>query len=140
MNNFWVNAHGGSTHFPIALLFASLLFDVAGFTLHRRKIMSRDLHMAAFYAILLGALATFAAVLSGLIISNWQFAGAGTLARHHLFVWPAFGLIVGLAAWRLLVREKASRPAYGGYLLMSLVATVFMLAAGYWGGELLLGG
>jgi len=131
---FWANIHGGSTHFPIALLFSSFLFDVTGYGLHRRA-FSRDLHTAAFYA-LLGALASFAAVLSGLIISGWQFAGGGALAKHHLFVWPAFGLIVGLAIWRLIVRENASRPAYGGYIAASLVATGLMLGAGYWGGEM----
>ncbi len=133
---FWGNIHGGSTHFPIALLFSSFLFDAAGFALHRRA-FSRDLHTAAFYALLLGALASFAAVLSGLIISNWQFYGGGKLAKHHLFVWPAFGLIVALAVWRLVVRDSASRPAYGLYLLTSFVATGFMLTAGYWGGELM---
>ncbi len=135
---FWGNIHGGSTHFPIALLFSSFLFDVTGFGLHRKAI-SRDLHIAAFYALLLGALITFAAVLSGLIISGWQFTGGGALVKHHLFVWPAFGLIVALAVWRLIVRDKASRPAYGGYLLASLVATGLMLAAGYWGGEMGMG-
>ena len=136
---FWANIHGGSTHFPIALLFSSFLFDAAGYGLHR-KAFSRDLHVAAFYALLLGALASFVAVLSGLIISGWQFKGGGTLAKHHLFVWPAFGLIVALAVWRLIVRDKASRPAYGGYIAASLVATGLMLAAGYWGGELGMGG
>jgi len=135
---FWGNIHGGSTHFPIALLFSSFLFDVAGFGLHRKPI-SRDLHIAAFYALLLGALITFAAVLSGLIISDWQFTGGSALAKHHLFVWPAFGLIVALAVWRLIVQGRASRPAYGGYLLASLVATGLMLAAGYWGGEMGMG-
>ena len=132
---FWYNIHGGSTHFPIALLFSSFLFDAAGYGLHR-KTWSRDLHVAAFYALLLGALASFAAVLSGLILSGWQFYGGGNLAKHHLFVWPAFGLIVALAVWRVIVRDTASRPAYGGYLAASAVATGLMLAAGYWGGEL----
>jgi uncharacterized membrane protein len=135
---FWGNIHGGSTHFPIALLFSSFLFDVAGFGLHRKAI-SRDLHIAAFYAVLLGVLITFAAVLSGLIITGWKFSGEGSLAKHHLFAWPAFGLIVALAVWRLIVRHKASRPAYGGYLLASLVATGLMLATGYWGGEMGMG-
>ena len=133
---FWGSIHGGSTHFPIALLFSSFFFDVAGFTLHQ-KTWSRDLHIAAFYALLLGALASLVAVLSGLIISHWQFSGSGLLAKHHLFVWPAFGLIVALAVWRMVVRDTASRPVYGVYLAASLVATGLMLAAGYWGGELM---
>lgn len=133
---FWGNIHGGSTHFPIALLFGSFAFDALGYGLHRRVGTSRDLHAAAFYALILGALASFVAVLSGLIISHWQFAGGGELGKHHLFVWPAFGLIVALAVWRLMVRGGASRAAYGGYLAASLVATALMLGAGYWGGEL----
>ncbi len=138
-SKFWANIHGGSTHFPIALIIASVLFDVAGYALNREP-HSRDLHVAAFYALVLGALASFVAVLSGLIISGWHFGGDGLLAKHHLFVWPAFGLIVALAVWRLVVRQQASRHAYGAYLVVSLAGAVLMALAGYWGGELQGGG
>jgi uncharacterized membrane protein len=137
--SFWVKVHGGTTHFPIALIIASMLFDLVGYALNREP-YSRDLHMAAFYSLLLGALASFAAMLSGLIISQWQVFGEGTLAKHHDFVWPAFALIVGLAVWRVVIRERASRRAYAAYLACSIVAAVLMATAGYWGGEMLLGG
>ena len=136
---FWVNVHGGTTHFPIAMIIASMLFDIVGFVIQREP-HTRDLHRAAFYALLLGALASFAAVLSGLIISNWELFGSGTLAKHHDFVWPAFALIVGLAVWRLVVGMNASRRAYAIYLVFSLITAVVMTTAGYWGGELLTGG
>jgi uncharacterized membrane protein len=29
LNKLWANLHGGSTHFPIALMIASVLFDLA---------------------------------------------------------------------------------------------------------------
>jgi uncharacterized membrane protein len=131
----WTDIHGGSTHFPIALLFSSFLFDLAAYVLNRDS-TSRDLHAAAFYALVLGALMSFVAVLSGLVMTHWQFSGAGDLAKHHLFVWPAFGLIVALAVWRLIVRDSAGRSTFGLYLVAALVATAFMLAAGYWGGEM----
>jgi uncharacterized membrane protein len=131
--------HGGSTHFPIALIIAAMLFDLAGCALSREP-HSRDLHMAAFYALLLGALGSFGAVLSGLVISQWQVFGDGTLAKHHNFVWPAFALMVGLVAWRMVVRQHASRRAYAVYLACSTVTAILMTAAGYWGGELLLSG
>lgn len=137
-NQFWAKIHGGSTHFPIALVIASLLFDVIGFVVNRQP-QSRDLHIAAFYALLLGALASFAAVLSGLILSRWQTFGTGLLAKHHDFVWPAFALVVEIAVWRIVVRDRASRPAFGIYLVVALVAAGLMAAAGYWGGEMLLG-
>ena len=137
--SFWAKVHGGTTHFPIALLIASLLFDLMGFAFPRRP-ESRDLHAAAFYALLLGALASFAAAVSGLAVSGWRTGGGGALGRHHLFVWPAFGLIVGLSVWRLVVRDRASRLGYGLYLIVSFIGATLMAAAGYWGGEMLLAG
>lgn len=116
-----------------------MLFDLAGYALNREP-HSRDLHAAAFYSLLLGALASFVAVLSGLVISQWQVFGEGTLAKHHDFVWPAFALLIGLAVWRLVIRQRASRRAYAAYLACSIVAAVLMATAGYWGGEMLLGG
>jgi len=135
LEKLWANLHGGSTHFPIALMIASFLFDAGAYLV--REPLKRDLHVAGFYALLLGAAATLVAVLSGLIISAWQFFGAGTLATHHDFVWPAFGLMIGLAVWRLVVREGASRPAFGVYLVVAAATAGLMAAAGYWGGELL---
>ena len=51
--------------------------------------------------IVLGALGSYAAVASGLIMTKWQVWGHGTLLRHHQFVWPAFALMTGLATWRI---------------------------------------
>lgn len=138
MSKLWANLHGGSTHFPIALMIASFLFDAAGYFV--REPHKRDLHVAGFYALLLGALATFVATVSGLAISAWQFFGQGTLGTHHDFVWPAFGLMIALAVWRLVVRETSSRPAFAAYLACAAVTAGVMAAAGYWGGEMLLGG
>lgn len=138
-NKFWVDMHGGSTHFPVALIVASMLFDLIGYVINREP-HSRDLHVAAFYSLMLGAVASFGAVLSGLIISRWQVFGDGTLAKHHDFVWPAFALIIGLAVWRLIVRERATRHAFAVYLACSIITAVLMATAGYWGGEMLLGG
>ena len=138
-NPIWARLHGGSTHFPIALLLSSLLFDFLGFFL-RREPLSRDLHVAGFYALLLGTLGSFAAVLSGLMLTHWETLGKGGLRTHHLFLWPAFALLVGLAVWRLVVREHAGRSAFGAYLVVAVVAAGLMAAAGYWGGEMLLGG
>jgi uncharacterized membrane protein len=136
LEKLWANLHGGSTHFPIGLMIASVLFDALAYFLNREP-YKRDLHAAGFYTLLLGAAGCFAAVLSGLAISAWQFFGAGLLAKHHDFVWPAFGLMIGLAVWRLVVRGGASRPAFGIYLIVAALTAVLMGAAGYFGGELL---
>jgi len=136
LEKLWANLHGGSTHFPIALMIASVIFDGLAYFLNRDP-LKRDLHAAGFYALLLGAAATLVATLSGLAISAWQFFGEGILAKHHDFVWPAFGLMIGLAVWRLVVRGEATRPAFGVYLLVAGITAGLMAAAGYFGGELL---
>jgi len=139
MEKLWLNLHGGSTHFPIGLMIASVLFDFLAYALNREP-YKRDLHAAGFYCLLLGAAGSFLAVLSGFVISAWKFFGEGLLGKHHDFVWPAFGLMIGLAVWRLIVRNEASRPAFGVYLIVAAITAGLMAAVGYYGGELLEGG
>jgi uncharacterized membrane protein len=135
---FLARVHGGATHFPIALLMVSVAFDHAGFW-WRNELRRREFFAAGFYTLLIAAAASPIAVLSGLALSQGQLLGTGALAMHHRFVWPAFGLVIGLAVWRLVVREHASRRAGGRYLALATLAAAAMTAAGYWGGEMIIG-
>jgi uncharacterized membrane protein len=141
-NSLWVKMHGGTTHFPIALVVASTLFDLAGLLVPDNPAKSRwaGFRAAGFYTLILGALGSFGAVLSGLVISHGEILGHGNLAHHHTFLWPAFGLLLGLAVWRVVVGNHASQRAFKIYLAASVVTCGLMGAAGYWGGELLLNG
>jgi uncharacterized membrane protein len=136
---FWLRLHGGSTHFPIVLLFVSVLFDMLGLCWPDRS-ARRGLHIAGFGAALIAVSVTFVAVVSGLLISNWRTWGSGSLLLHHIFVWPVFGISIALVVWRLLMGERASSRAFGIYLLGMLGASALVFAAGYWGGELALAG
>ena len=136
---FWLRVHGGSTHFPIVLLGVSVLFDVLGLYWPDRS-ARRGLRFAGFGAALIAVSFTFVAVASGLLISNWRTLGSGSLLRHHIFVWPVFGISIALVVWRLIMRERASSRAFGIYLLGMLAASALVFAAGYWGGELALAG
>jgi len=109
-NDLWAKMHGGATHFPIALVMASTLFDLASLFVRDHPGLTRraGLQAAGFYTIVLAALGAFGAVGSGLVMSQGQLWGRGNLARHHAFLWPAFGLLIGLAVWRLVVRDRAS--------------------------------
>ncbi|HEU5336552.1 MAG TPA: hypothetical protein VFU27_11340 [Terriglobales bacterium] len=62
------------------------------------------------------------------------------MARHHVFLWPAFGLLLFLAVWRLALSKTASAAALRVYLAVVVMAALLMGAAGFWGGELLLNG
>ena len=141
-NSLWVKMHGGTTHFPIALIMASVLFDLVSFLAPDNADKSRraGFRAAGFYTLILGALGSLGAVVSGLVISHGQLWGRGNLARHHKFLWPAFALLMALAIWRVLVGNRASPQSLRIYLGVSMVTAALMGAAGYWGGELLLNG
>ena len=139
-NSIWVKMHGGTTHFPIALVMASVLFDLAAVVLPDNGEGTRraGFRAAGYYTLLLAALGSIGAVASGLIISRGELWGRGNLAYHHTFLWPAFGMVVALASWRLVVGGRASHVAFKIYLAASILTGGLMAAAGYWGGELLL--
>jgi len=131
--------HGSATHFPMALLIVSAIFDLAGFW-WRNEARRRDFCAVGFYSLMIAAAASPFAVLSGLALSKGVVLGDGRLALHHYFIWPAFGLLIGLAVWRLVVRGQESRRARGAYLILAGIAAAFMMGAGYWGGEMVVGG
>ena len=135
---FWARMHGGATHFPIACLMMSVLFDHAGFW-WRDELRRGEFRSVGYYSLLIAAAASPVAVLSGIALSKGILLGTGMLALHHYFIWPAFGLLIGLVVWRLVVRERASRRADGCYLALASLTLVAMMTAGYWGGEMIIG-
>jgi hypothetical protein len=64
--------------------------------------------------------------------------GHDAMRFHHLFVWPAFALIVGAATWRVLGRDPLSQRPPVGYLAVAGLAAILVMGAGYWGGEMML--
>jgi len=137
--SIWSKLHGAATHFPIALMLVSAFCD-ALVLVTRDEEWRRSLRSASGLTIVLGALGSYAAVFSGLVLARWQVGGHGALLRHHQFVWPAFALMTGLATWRILTRSSAERAPAPIYLVLMFLAAVLMSGAGYWGGELLNGG
>jgi uncharacterized membrane protein len=141
-NSIWLKMHGGTTHFPIALVMASVAFDLAAVIVPENADGTRraGFRAAGYYTLLLAAMGAIGAVISGLVMTHGQIWGRGNLAHHHAFLWPAFGMVVALAGWRLVVGGRASHAAFRIYLTASIVTGGLMAAAGYWGGELLLNG
>ena len=135
---FWARAHGGLTHLPIALTFGAAFFDALAF-FGRRSPKRDEFRAIGYWLVIVGALGSFGAVLSGLVLSKGTIGGTGAVSLHHCFVWPAFALIVGLATWRFLVGRNPSRRAFALYVTTMLVGCSFMGAAGFFGGEMLLG-
>jgi uncharacterized membrane protein len=133
----WDKLHGAMTHFPIALLLFSTGCDFVSVVL---KKLARELRLVSFYGLAVAALASLGAVISGIALSKGDLWGRGDFGWHHRFVWPAFGLLVALAVWRLVVRDAMSRFGLCLYLFLMLLASGLIAAAGYFGGEILLSG
>jgi uncharacterized membrane protein len=135
---FWERAHGGFTHLPIALNFAAAFFDALAFFC-RRSSRRREFGAIGYWLVIIGALGSFGAVFSGLVLTKGVIGGTGAVLLHHYFVWPAFTLIVGLATWRFLVGRDPSPRGFTLYLGIMLLGCSLMGAAGFFGGEMLLG-
>jgi uncharacterized membrane protein len=108
---FWLRMHGGATHFPIVLLFVSVVLDVLALCWPDQS-ARRGLQSAATLLAAVAVVASFGAIASGLVISRWRTMGTGSLLRHHLFVRPAFTVSIGLVVWRVIMRERATPRAF----------------------------
>ena len=135
----WDKLHGATTHFPIALLLFSTLCDFASVTFKKLP-FARGLRLVSLDGLAVAALGSLGAVVSSIALTKGDLWGRGYLGWHHRFVWPAFGLLVALAVWRLVVRDETSRIGLCVYLILMLLASGFVAAAGYFGGEILLSG
>jgi len=127
------------THFPIALLLFSALCDFAS-VLFGRFAFATGLRRVSLFGLAVSAAASVVAVVSGIALTKGNMWGSGELGWHHRFIWPAFGLLILLAVWRLIVRDQMSRTGFFLYLFLMFLTSGLVAAAGYFGGELVLGG
>jgi uncharacterized membrane protein len=137
LNEIWPRLHGASTHFPIALALVAGLFEALAIFVGDDGIKS-TLRTAATFLVPIAAAGAVVSVVSGLGLAHGELLGAGSLRAHHLFVWPAFGLLVAVSTWRLIAGSNPSPRALVVYRIALWCDAALILAAGYWGGELAL--
>jgi uncharacterized membrane protein len=137
LNEIWPRLHGASTHFPVALVPLAACFEALALFV-RGDEWRRRLRACAALLVPLAALGAIAAVVSGLGTAHGELLGSGSMRMHHLFVWPAFGLLVAIAMGRMLLGADAPARALAIYRVALFVNTALILGAGYWGGELVL--
>jgi len=136
-DDWWLRLHGASTHLPVALVPVAACFEVLALFV-RGDELRRRLRASAALLLPLAALGAMAAVLSGLGAAHGEVLGSGFLRRHHYFVWPAFGLLIAVAVGRLMMGKQPSARALLIYRIALCANAALILAAGYWGGELVL--
>ena len=137
VDDLWSRLHGASTHLPVALVPVAACFEVLALFV-RGDELRRRLRASAALLVPLAAAGAVAAVISGLGAAHGDALGSGLLRQHHLFVWPAFGLLSAVAVGRQMMGADPSHRA----LLIDRLAlcgnAALVLGAGYWGGELIL--
>jgi uncharacterized membrane protein len=138
----WQHIHGGTTHFPIALLFVGALFDF-GSSLFK-QITWRHV---GFWCLMLAALFAVVSSVSGLAGGNgWfgtEWSGRGlmedgtpitrSLANHRLVALVASGLTIALALWRAARRDQLKGVEWVAFLAALTVSVVGILVAGLLG-------
>ncbi len=135
--DWWPRLHGASTHLPVALVPVAALFEALSLIVRGAELRHR-LAATSTLMVPLAALGSLISVVSGLGQSHGEWLGQGLLRSHHLFVWPAFALLIGLATWRWLVGPDPSPRALQVYRVALWINAGLILVAGYWGGELAL--
>lgn len=123
--------HPMLVHFPIALLFASVALDWAGFWLGHA-----GLTRAGFYTLVLGALGAGVAALSGPDHATGGPAVVALLVSHQSFALLTVALAVSLTAVRFFAADGISGPWALGYLACTLALLAVVSLTGYYGGEL----
>ncbi len=123
--------HPMLVHFPIALLFASVVLDWLGYLLKHP-----NLTRAGFYSLTLGALGAGIAALSGPDHAVGDPSVPLLLASHQNFASLTVGLAVVMFAARFLAAEGLRGSGAAAYLVASVVLLVAVSLTGYYGGEM----
>ena len=128
------HVHGAINHFPIALLFVSVGFDLfAG----KRP----NLRFSAWLLLVLGAIGAVATTISGLV-AHLAYEDdpvlASTIEVHQYMAFAATAIFVALAAWRWFsLRRGSDIGGTWAYLASAVLGLILLGVTGLLGGNLL---
>lgn len=131
-------AHLFLVHFPIALLLASVLFEVIGHLRQREAIQK-----AGYYTLVLGCVGAVLAAVTGLAarqslaqMLTRRPGAAVALNAHTVAGLTVAALFIVLLLWRTLGRRRPQGSAWWGYLALALAGSAAVVVAGFSGGTL----
>jgi uncharacterized membrane protein len=123
--------HVAMVHFPIALIFVSVLFDLLSL-----REQSLALLRAAYYTVIVAAISAVPTVATGLLAWQWQLEGAHIKGmKLHLILALLSSAMIWLVCW-LHVKEQR-KPQFnspGARLAVEFVAVAMTLLTGHVGG------
>lgn len=126
--------HAALNDLPVALLFASVMFDWAG------SVSKKDsFDSAAYWCLVLGVAGAILAVLSGLSAEDWVEHGGDThlfIEQHETFAITATVFFAALAGWRIFRRDTLAGKERSIYLGISTLGLALLMWVGHLGGSL----
>ena len=121
-------------HFPIALFFGSVAFDVIA-----RLTRNRSLARAAYYNLIAAAIMALPAVVTGVLAWQLQLEGEklrGNL-RLHLGLGASSAALIWILAWWRRDQERVDRSSLAaGYWAVAFLAVLVVALTGHLGGIL----
>ena len=124
--------HVALVHFPIALIFVSVLFDL----LSLRK-QSLALLRAAYYTVIVAAISAVPTIATGLLAWQFQLEGArlkGDL-KLHLILALCSSALIWLVCWlHIKEQRKPQLNSPGVRLAVELTAVALTMLTGHLGG------
>ena len=122
-------------HFPIALLLWGFIADVASMLFKKEACLSK----IGFYLLLIGALTSMSAVLSGVLFTSEMSGAAGAVKEtHELLAWMTVGTALVAAALRLYVvsqKKEGTNLKWVAFMVYALAA-ILVSVTGFFGGTL----
>jgi len=126
--------HAVINDFPPALLVVGVLLELAYLFTKRESLRN-----AAYWSLVVGAVATTAAIFSGLRAEDAIQHGQAVhdiMETHERFAWITLGFFGVIAVWLVLRDAKMLRKERWGVALVGVVGLVFLTATGMEGGEM----
>jgi len=118
-------------HFPIALFTTAVGFDLIAHWSKRRTLAD-----AAYYNLVVAALATIPVVVTGLIAWQWQLEGQklkGNLLLH-LLLGSLSAVLICVVWWLHRRARKATEDPQGFVLVIEVIAVLVVAATAHLGG------
>ena len=129
-----LHLHPMLVHFPIALLFTSVLFDAAGTWFQRDSFRE-----GALWLLILGLLGGVAAAIAG----DWAEDAAekagiaeSMIETHETLAFVTLWIFGLLLLWRLVLRNQFTQKTLVPYFLIAAIGLGTLSATGHYGGEL----
>ncbi len=121
-------------HFVIAMVFISFLFDVIGYFTRNHRLFE-----VSFWNMFVASIMIFLAVIFGQLeagLAQAYGSAQSVLNYHTIMGWSLSAIVVGITAWRLVIRARNPQKVPPTYLGAATLLSCLVLLQMYLGTRL----